>query len=52
MIWRLILLAVVAGSVLAGCSQQETMDPNAGKGEVKAGAGDTKTKPVPNDSGP
>ena len=52
MIFRTLLLIAVIAGVLAGCAKEETMDPSAGKGEVKPGAGEAKTPPAPNESGP
>lgn len=53
MLRNLTLLSLFAGFCLIGCSGDESAaDPNAGKGEVKAGAGDAKAAPMPNDTGP
>jgi len=53
MIRNLTILAALAALVLSGCSgADEGTDPNAGKGEVKEGAGETKAAPVPNETAP
>lgn len=53
MIRILILSVAIAAIALAGCGGgDEGVDPNAGKGPVKEGAGETKGATMPNDSGP
>jgi len=51
---KIILFAALAAIFMSGCSGGDdgAPDPNAGKGPVKEGAGETKNTAMPNDSGP
>lgn len=51
MTYRIVLFALFL-SILAGCSGEPAPTVEKGNAPIKEGAGETKTQPIVNDSGP